>query len=179
MNREKGKPLMKNRLIVAVTMLLVISTALLTGCADEGYEMVNNKVVMEHDYGIRYTNCFACHAGGLYPVPEAYRAMPIEVCTGACHIEKGVTVVPTTTIPPTGTGEPTTTPTGTGEPTTTPTGPAEPPVISSHGAGLGYDGLCLICHGPGTGDTEFPIGGPNDHTDRTNDECYDCHEVAQ
>jgi hypothetical protein len=57
--------------------------------------------------------------------------------------------------------------------------PAEPPLITSHGIGAGYDGLCLICHGEGTGEYEFPVIGINDHRARINEECLDCHQVVK
>jgi hypothetical protein len=60
------------------------------------------------------------------------------------------------------------------------TEPGEPPAITSHGVGVGYEGLCLICHGPGgTGELAFPTEGPNDHTGRTVDQCLTCHNAAQ
>ncbi len=56
----------------------------------------------------------------------------------------------------------------------------QPPEIVSHGTGVGYEGLCLICHGPdGTGELTFPTEGPNDHTGRTVEQCLTCHKAAQ
>jgi len=46
-----------------------------------------------------------------------------------------------------------------------------PPRITAHGVGVGYEGFCLLCHGPGTGADEFPP----DHVGRTNDICLTCH----
>ena len=45
------------------------------------------------------------------------------------------------------------------------------PRITEHGIGPGYEGFCLLCHGPGTGTDEFPP----DHVGRTNDDCLTCH----
>lgn len=59
------------------------------------------------------------------------------------------------------------------------TAPAEPPLIASHDVGAGYDGLCLICHGEGSGEYEFPASGINDHRGRANEECLDCHQVVE
>ncbi len=58
------------------------------------------------------------------------------------------------------------------------TPPAEEPlVITSHGIGIGYGGLCLICHGVGSGEDEFPA----DHTEYLLETCAlpECHPVAE
>lgn len=158
-------------------------TPILIACtADTTIEIIDGKPVMKHEYdAIGFENCFVCHTGGLYPVPAVYAEMPLELCSSpACHIAMGTTPTPT---PTTTTPTPTTTTPTTTTPTTTPpttTGPAEPPPLTSVGHDLYAEtgGLCLTCHGPGMGEYEFPVEGPDDHTGRTNEECLDCHEVA-
>jgi len=148
--------------------LLIIVTILAACVAEPEVELIDGKPVMKHDLGIGFENCFVCHAGGLYPVPKEYAEMPLELCSSpACHILIGTTPTPPTTTPPT-----TTPPT---------TGPAEPPPLMSPGHDIyaARGGMCLICHSPGMGKQEFPIGGPNDHTGRTNEECLTCHEVPK
>ena len=116
-----------------------------------------------HDVNLGFENCLVCHTGGLYAMPDdAIHDVPIGMCaTPPCHPVAGT--IPTTTTP-------TTT-----EPTTT-TGPAEPPLMTSAGhAEYGEMGICLICHGVGTGEDEFPTEGPDDHTGRTEDMCLGCH----
>lgn len=50
---------------------------------------------------------------------------------------------------------------------------ASVPRVTSHGLGTGYEGFCLLCHGPGTGKDEYP----SDHPGRTNDMCLTCHHT--
>lgn len=171
---------MKNKSVfwLLIAGLLIMVPILIACTADTTIEIIDGKPVMKHEYdAIGFENCFVCHAGGLYPVPTLYAEMPLESCTlGGCHIAMGTTPTPTPT--PTTTTPTTTTPT-----TTTTTGPAEPPPLTSAGHDLYAEmgGLCLTCHGPGMGEQEFPIEGPDDHTGRTNEECLTtegCHVLA-
>jgi len=149
--------------------------------ADTTIELIDGKPVMKHELDMGFENCFVCHAGGLYPVPAAYAEMPLELCSSpACHILLSTPTTPTTTTPTTTTPTTTTPTTTTPTTTTTTTGPGEPPPLTSAGHDLYAEmgGLCLTCHGPGMGEHEFPVEGPDDHTGRTNEECLDCHEVA-
>ncbi|MBA7474878.1 hypothetical protein ES707_10240 [subsurface metagenome] len=173
---------MKNKSVfwVLIAGLLIMTPILIACTADTTIEIIDGKPVMKHEYdAIGFENCFVCHTGGLYPVPAVYAEMPLESCTlGGCHITMGSTPTPTTTTPTTTT--PTTTPPTTTTTPPTTTGPAEPPPLTSVGHDLYAEmgGLCLTCHGPGMGEHEFPVEGPDDHTGRTNEECLDCHEVA-
>ena len=87
----------------------------------------------------------------------------LVVVLAAC----GRTTESTTTTPPTTTTEP---------PDTSTTGTVEPPLMTSAGhAEYGEMLICLVCHGVGTGEDEFPIEGPDDHTGRTESMCLGCH----
>jgi cytochrome c5 len=150
---------------------------LLSACTTGTVELIDGKPVMKHELdAIGFENCFACHAGGLHPVPEAYAEFPLELCSSpACHILIGTPTITTTTTP-----TPTTTTTTT---TTTPTTPTTTTPTESPGP-ISYDNhyiytdtsTCMLCHlGPGA-----ILANPEDHADYANDSCFDagCHEPS-
>ncbi len=170
---------MKNKSIFWLIIAgLLIMVPLLSACTTGTVELIDGKPVMKHELdAIGFENCFACHAGGLHPVPEAYAEFPLELCSSpACHILIGT---PTTTTPPT-TTPPTTTPPTTTPPTTTPptTTPTEGPGPISYDNHYIYTDAssCFVCH-TGAGAV---MANPEDHADYANDSCFDagCHEPS-
>lgn len=51
---------------------------------------------------------------------------------------------------------------------------SNPPIITSHGIGPGYDGLCMICHMLG-GTDPIPDDGYHPTYDASANQCYNCH----
>ena len=154
--------------ILGVLVVVLAACGRTTELGDGSYET-------PHDLNLGFENCLVCHIGGLYAMPDdPVHDVPIELCaTPACHPVAGtVPTTTTTTTPPTTTTEPTDTST---------TGPVvEPPIMTAAGHdAYAAAGLCLICHGVGTGEDEFPIEGPDDHTGRTEDICLDCHKLPE
>ena len=176
---------MKKKSILCLLILgLLILVLVLAACGRISAPGDRVKTI-PHGVEWGFTNCLVCHSGGDLALPAVFHPTnpTSEECQNpGCHsvatltptTTTPTTTTPTTTTPttttPTTTTPTTTTPTTTTPPTTTPGGPA----ISSHGIGPGYDGNCTICHGAGA-----LYAFPEDHSGRTNDECFDCHELPE
>ena len=169
---------MKNKSVfwlLIVGLLILVPALAACGRTTESGDLVFN---IPHDTDWGFENCLACHAGGLYAMPDdgSHDGRTTDLCP-TCHfpaIKTQTKVTLPTTTPPT-TTPPTTTPPTTTPPTTTVTEGPGPISYDNHFIYTDASS-CFVCH-TGAGAVK---ANPEDHADYANDSCFDagCHEPA-
>jgi hypothetical protein len=199
----------KKLLILLALALVVVLSVTACGRTTTMGEITPLAPQVAHPIDVRFENCNACHVAdqlAAKPLPHTGMGYTNADCTMVgCHAAQGTTTTTptTTTTANTSTTQSTTTSAGTTTTTsTTSSTPAGNPIpttgmkITTHSAAVlaSYNGLCLMCHGQGTGVSQYPLppsytsrslspgtvyvvepGVPGDHTGRTNDQCLTCH----
>lgn len=147
---------MNKKLLILLATIVVI-LPLVSAC---GRTAVTGKPIAQpvpHAIDVRFENCNACHVAdqlNAKPLPHAGMGYTNADCTKAgCHAAKaGATTTPATT--PASTTPAATTPGATTPVSSAPaaTLPTVGVAITTHNAAqlTGYKGLCQMCHGPGT-----------------------------
>jgi hypothetical protein len=150
---------MNKKLLILLAIALVILPV-----ASCGRTAVTGKPLAQpvpHAVDVRFADCLACHVTDQlnakplpHTDPNTGKSYTNADCTKAgCHKVSGATTPPTSTTPPSST------PTGTGTSSTPPvsskpaaTLPDKAIAITTHSAAVltSYKGLCQMCHGPGT-----------------------------